>query len=155
MIRRLLPVLVLCSAALATRMWTADEFARFYAAYRPQTLPRPDSLIHGPRRFNYLERIHLTCEFVKLYQVTDSLSSDFGGIIEAEHQPGVIETDNTQEAIWVWSRWFELTGRDDYSTQIRRAWTYVRRHPAFREHGGNPNQVWYAVWNCGLGFMAE
>jgi hypothetical protein len=153
--RVLLAVLVLVSAALASRPWSDKEFEAFYRSYKPEWLPRPESLNYGPRRFNYLRQVKLTCDFVASYQVSDSLSADFGGIIEAEHMPTVIETDNTQEAIWIWSRWYELTGRDDYHENIRRAWTYVLNHPAFREHGGVPSQVWYAVWNCGLGFMAE
>jgi len=153
--RVLLAVLVLASAALATRPWSEQEFESFYRSYEPEWLPRPESIVYGPRRFNYLRQVKLTCDFVASYQVSDSLSSDFGGIIEAEHMPTVIETDNTQEAIWIWSRWYELTGRDDYRENIRRAWIYVKRYPAFREHEGNPNSIWYAVWNCGLGFMAE
>ena len=153
--RVLLAVLFLASAALATRMWTEDELESFSSSYQPEWLPRPESLQYGPRRFNYLRQIKLTCDFVADYQVSDSLSADFGGIIEAEHMPNVIETDNTQEAIWIWSRWYELTGRDDYQVNIQRAWTYVMNHPAYREHGGVPSQTWYAIWNCGLGFMAE
>ena len=153
--RILLAVLALASAALATRMWTREEFDRYYQSYRPEWLPRPESLIHGPRRYNYLRQIKLTCDFVRQYQVSDSLSPDFGGIIEAEHMPTTIETDNTQEAIWVWSRWHEVTGHDDFRENIRRAWIYVRSHAAYREHGGNPANIWYAIWNCGLGFMAE
>lgn len=153
--RILLVLLALASAALATRMWTEQEFESFYRSYQPEWLPRPESLIHGPRRYNYLRQVKLTCDFVASYQVSDSLSPDFGGIIEAEHMPGVIETDNTQEAIWIWSRWYELTGRDDFRENIRRAWVYVKSHAAYREHGGVPGNIWYAVWNCGLGFMAE
>ncbi|MBM3323108.1 hypothetical protein FJY69_06500, partial [candidate division WOR-3 bacterium] len=148
-------LLVLAGAAFATRPWTEEELRDYYRSYRPGWLARPESLIYGPRRFNYLERVKLACDFVARYQVADSMSPDFGGIIEAEHMPIVIETDNTQEAIWIWSRWYELTGRDDYRTQVRRAWTYVMRFPAYREHGGNPGSIWYSVWNCGLGFMAE
>ncbi len=153
--RILLVLLALASAALATRMWTEQEFESFYRSYQPRWLPRPESLIHGPRRYNYLRQVKLTCDFVASYQVSDSLSPDFGGIIEAENMPGVIETDNTQEAIWVWSRWYELTGRDDFRENVRRAWIYVINHPAYREHGGVPSQLYYAIWNCGLGFMAE
>jgi hypothetical protein len=153
--RILLTILVLASAALATRMWTEKEFESFYRSYQPEWLPRPESLTFGPRRFNYLRQVKLTCDFVARYQVSDSLSPDFGGIIEAENMPNIIETDNTQEAIWIWSRWYELTGYDDFRENIRRAWIYVKRFPAFREHGGVPSSIWYAVWNCGLGFMAE
>ncbi|MCX6841899.1 MAG: hypothetical protein NTX53_06440, partial [candidate division WOR-3 bacterium] len=156
MSRRILLVLfALASAALATRMWTEQEFESFYRSYQPRWLPRPESLIHGPRRYNYLRQVKLTCDFVAEYQVSDSTSPDFGGIIEAEHMPTTIETDNTQEAIWIWSRWYELTGRDDFRENVRRAWIYVMNHPAYREHGGVPGQLYYAIWNCGLGFMAE
>ena len=103
---------------------------------------------------NYLFEIKQTCDFIARYQYSDSSRADsFGGIIEAEHMPTTIETDNTQEAIWAWSRWYELTGRDDYRTNIRRAWFYVLRHPAYRE--GTGQYVWYSVWNCGLAFFAE
>uniref|UniRef100_A0A7C4CB67 T9SS type A sorting domain-containing protein n=1 Tax=candidate division WOR-3 bacterium TaxID=2052148 RepID=A0A7C4CB67_UNCW3 len=152
--RRLLAGLLFVSAAFASRPWTEEEFRRFELRPEPRWLPRPESLIPGPRRFNYLERVKLDCDFVARYQVADSNSPNFGGIIEAEHMPAVIETDNTQEAIWIWSRWFELTGRDDYRENIRRAWVYVLRHPAWREHSA-PEYIWYSVWNCGLGFMAE
>lgn len=153
-LRRLLPGLLLAGVALASRPWTAEEFRQFELRPEPRWLLRPESLVPGPRRFNYLERIRLDCDFVARYQVSDSASPDYGGIIEAEHMPTVIETDNTQEAIWIWSRWFELTGRDDYRENIRRAWIYVLRHPAWREHTA-PEYIWYSVWNCGLGFMAE
>jgi hypothetical protein len=153
--RILLALLALVTAALATRMWTDEESQSFFRAYRPQSLPRPESLLYGPRRFNYLRQVKLTCDFVARYQVSDSLSPDFGGIIEAEHMPTTVETDNTQEAIWIWSRWYELTGHDDFRENIRRAWVYVKGHAAYREHGGSPSNVWYAVWNTGLGFMAE
>ena len=154
-LRLFLAVAVLAGSALATRAWTEAEFDRFHESFRPAWNPRPESLVHGPRRYNYLERIRLMADFVASYQVSDSMSPEYGGIIESEHQPNIIETDNTQEAIWVWSRWFELTGRDDYRVNIDRAWVYVLNHPAYWEHGGQPTSVWYAVWNCGLAFMAE
>jgi hypothetical protein len=97
--RVLLAVLILASAALATRPWTEQEFKSFYRLYKPEWLPRPESLIYGPRRFNYLRQVKKTCDFVASYQVSDSLSANFGGVIEAEHMPTTIETDNTQEAI--------------------------------------------------------
>ncbi len=153
--RALLAVLLIASAALAARPWTEQEFESFHRLYKPEWLPRPESLIYGPRRFNYLRQIKLTCDFVADHQYADSTSPKYGGIIEAEHMPDTVETDNTQEAIWIWSRWYELTGRDDYRENIRLAWNYVKRFPAYREHNGDPQYIWYAIWNCGLGFMAE
>jgi hypothetical protein len=158
MSRRVLVAMVLCALtlpALGAREWSAEELDRFERNYVPSDIAIPESLIHGPRRYNYLRRIRMMCDFVASYQVSDSANPQFGGIIESEHQPGIIETDNTQEAIWVWSRWYELTGRDDYAVNIRRAWLYVANYPAYWEHNGNPSSIWYAVWNCGLAFMAE
>jgi len=150
-----LVLLLLARVAVASRIWTPAEFEAAACERRPALAARPDLLDPSPRRYNYLERIRLMADFVARFQVDDSTSPDFGGIREAKHQPHIIETDNTQEAIWVWSRWYELTGRDDYRENIRRAWHYVHNFPAWREHEGNPQNIWYAVWNCGLGFMAE
>ncbi|MEO0019560.1 MAG: hypothetical protein ABIK47_02830, partial [candidate division WOR-3 bacterium] len=137
MIRRLfLSILALVSIAIATRIWSEDEIQRYEKRYKGEYLPRPEITPFGPRRFNYLKRKKWVCEFVARYQVSDSLSPDFGGIIEAEHLPTIIETDNTQEAIWVWSRHHQITGSDYYQENIRRAWIYVLRNPAYREHGG-------------------
>lgn len=148
-------VLLLVAIASATRIWSQDELEKNFAKYQPTTTPPPALAPPGPRRFNYLKRIKWICDFVARYQVSDSSSSDFGGVIEAEHLPAIIETDNTQEAVWVWTRWYQLTGRDEYRENIRRAWIYIRRNPAYREHLNNPQNIWYAVWNCGLGMMME
>jgi len=134
----------------ATVPWTEPKIEDFARSFKPKFIPPPKILDKTLDRFNYLYEIKQTADFIARYQVSDSLSPDFGGIIEAEHLPNIIETDNTQEAIWVWSRWYELTGRNDYETNIRRAWLYVLRYPAYRE---GPD--YYCVWNCGLAFFAE
>lgn len=143
-------LLLLVSQVFAARPWTDQELKDFEKNFHPQFLSRPKVLGKPLDRFNYLYEIKQTADFIAQYQVSDSSSPDFGGLIEAEHLPNIIETDNTQEAIWVWSRWFELTGRDDYRINIRRAWIYVMHYPAYRE---GPD--YYCVWNCGLGFFAE
>lgn len=147
--------LLLFTGALGTRMWSPEELNNQIPSWFPPPQPAPRALTPRPRRFNYLKRVKWVCDFVARYQVSDSNSPDYGGVIEAEHLPDVIETDNTQEAIWVWTRWYQLTGSDDYRENIRRAWRYARRNPAYREHLGNPQNLWYAVWNCGLGMFAE
>ncbi|MEO0113999.1 MAG: T9SS type A sorting domain-containing protein [candidate division WOR-3 bacterium] len=139
----------ICSV-FATTPWSESEIELFEKNFEPRFSPPPKIFGKAIDRFNYLYEIKQTADFVARYQVSDSSSPDFGGIIEAEHLPNIIETDNTQEAIWVWSRWYELTGRDDYRTNIRRAWLYVLRYPAYRE---GPD--YYCVWNCGLAFFAE
>jgi len=149
--RSLLAVL-LPAIVLAAIPWNESELRANLRVAPPAALPllNPQLADH----INYLFEIRQTCDFVARYQFSDSAKPDsFGGIIEAEHLPTTIETDNTQEAIWVWTRWYELTGRDDYRTNIHRAWFYVLRHPAYRE--GTGQYVWYSVWNCGLGFFAE
>ncbi len=153
--RLFLSILAFASNLTATRIWSPEEIQRHERTYKGEYLPQPETVSLGPRRFNYLKRKRWVCAFVARYQVSDSLSPDFGGIIEAEHLPTIIETDNTQEAIWVWSRHHQITGSEYYQENIRRAWIYVLRNPAYREHGGNPAIIWYAVWNCGLGLMAE
>jgi hypothetical protein len=154
-IKLLAGALLIASMANAARIWSESEIRHFESYPRQVLYFQPETLRFGPRRFNYLQRIKLVCDFVAQYQVSDSSSPDYGGIIEAEHLPTIIETDNTQEAIWIWTRWFQLTGRDEYRENIRRAWTYLLNHPAYHEHGGNPSNVWYAVWNCGLGLWME
>lgn len=138
------------SQLFATRIWTEEEIKNFEMKFQPEFISPPRILGKPIDRFNYLYEIKQTADFIAQYQVSDSFSPDFGGLREAEHLPNIIETDNTQEAIWVWTRWYELTGRDDYRTNIRRAWIYVLRYPAYRE---GPD--YYCVWNCGLGFFAE
>jgi len=46
-----------------------------------------------------------------------------GGMMEAEDND-YDNTDNTLEAIWVWSRYYELTGDNQYFTNISKAWNY-------------------------------
>lgn len=146
---------LIISAVNATRLWSDREIKRFEHSLSQTRYPRPETLLSGPHRFNYLQRIKWVCDFIVRHQVTDSSSLDYGGIIEAEHLPTIIETDNTQEAIWVWTRWYQLTDRNDYHQNISRAWSYLLGHPAYHEHGGNPSHIWYAVWNCGLGLWME
>jgi hypothetical protein len=156
--KRWLFVLLMPALALAAVPWSREEVIRNSRTFAPG-VPIPCTgkmpVLHRfPTRHDYLSEIKQTCDFVARYQFSDSSKPDsFGGIIEAEHLPTIIETDNTQEAIWIWTRWYELTGYDDYRTNIRRAWYYVLRHPAYREGVGQ--YVWYSVWNCGLGFFAE
>lgn len=149
--RRFLFIFIIPSLLIGSVPWSLEEIVNNLQTLPYHPLPLFDSSYQS--RHNYLYEIRQTCDFVARYQVADSLSQNFGGIIEAEHLPNIIETDNTQEAIWIWTRWYELTGRDDYRLNIRRAWQYVMRYPAYRE--GTGQYVWYSVWNCGLAFFTE
>jgi len=108
------------------------------------------------RRFNYLYQFSKIASFISNWQVVDTADTNYGGVIEAEGGKfrDVIQTDNTQEAIWVWSRYGELTmdtGR--FKSNIKRAWEYCRRYPAWEEEG-LPHQ-YYRVHNCAWGLAAE
>lgn len=111
----------------------------------------PDYL--GP--FNYLREFVQMTDFLAEWQVLDPTDDDFGGMIEAESGflGGVIQTDNTLEAIWCWSRYRELTGLDTYDANIAAAWVYCQRYPAWEEEGGaDPN--YYRAHNCAWGLTA-
>jgi hypothetical protein len=105
-------------------------------------------------RVNYLFELHQIAEFLALWQ-EQTPGPDFGGEIEAESGPlgGVIQTDNTLEAIDVWSTYTELTGRTDFLPYIANAWVYCLNYPAWLEEGGTLN--YYRVHNCAWGLAAE
>jgi len=103
--------------------------------------------------WSYPHEFFQTAEFIAGMQVSDSSSPDFGGIIEGEDMIDVIQTDNTQEAIWVWCWYTELSGDTSYVDNIRKAWIYVMNHPAYGEEGDESD--YYRDWNCGLALFAE
>ncbi len=107
-------------------------------------------------RFNYLFEFRQIADFIALWQLDDADSVDDGGMIEAETGPlrPVIQTDNTQEAIWVWSRYGELTGDTArYRKNIDKAWQYCNRFPAWKEE--SQTGQYYPSHNCAWGIAAE
>ncbi len=148
-------LLLVGSTLLGLPFWETDDFVRQDALRRYDPLWQRGIPDKGPewKRWSYICELFRTCEFIRGMQVSDSLSPDFGGMIEGENAMNVIETDNTQEAIWVWSRYRELTGDTTYDENVRRAWTYVMNFPAYNEEGGESD--YYRVWNCGLALFAE
>jgi hypothetical protein len=77
---------------------------------------------------------------------------NFGG--EREEESGyyynVIETDNTLEAIQVWSRYYQLTGDAQFNDEIQDAWIYAYQWPAWLEGAG-----YYSSHNCAWALAAE
>ncbi len=114
-----------------------------------RTMPAP----LGP--FNYLRELDQIAAFLAAWQVRDPASPSYGGMIEAESGDlgGVIQTDNTLEAIWVWSRYRELTGRTTFDNNVVAAWVYCLRYPAWLEEG-DPGDDYYRVHNCAWGLTA-
>jgi hypothetical protein len=112
----------------------------------------PPSL--GP--FCYLHEYAQTIAFLADWQLLQNGHPSYGGMIEAEAGPlgGVIQTDNTLEAIWVWSRWRTWTGDDGYDSHVAAAWTYCVNHPAWLEEGAS-NDNYYRAHNCAWGLAAS
>ncbi len=110
----------------------------------------PPSL--GP--FNYLREFDQIVGFLAVWQELES-GPDYGGMIEAESGDlaDVIQTDNTLEAIWCWSRYRELTGRDTYDERVAAAWIYCLNFPAWEEEGAAGDD-YYRVHNCAWGLTA-
>ncbi|KPJ53903.1 hypothetical protein AMJ39_02620 [candidate division TA06 bacterium DG_24] len=105
---------------------------------------------------DYLEHYTLLAGFLRGLQVWNPGGPDHGGMREGEHLPDIIETDNTAEAIWVWSHYYELTGDDSYYPNVEAAWEYCMAHPAYNEEGPPPGPLaYYKVYNCAWALAAE
>ncbi|MFH1313330.1 MAG: T9SS type A sorting domain-containing protein [Candidatus Eisenbacteria bacterium] len=116
--------------------------------------------VPGPRPFDYeydpLARLLLGADFIVTMQVSDTLLMTYGGIREGEHMLEVIQTDNTSESIWIWSRCYSRSGLDAYHDNIDAAWEYCMNNPAYGEEGGDDRVTgYYRVYNCGWALRAE
>jgi len=110
---------------------------------------------HIPGVTDFGEDYNRAALFLTTLQVTDP-GPDFGGMREAEHLPDIIQTDNTEEAVWIWSRYFELTGDESVIQNIEDAWTYIWNFPSWREEGGShPSYGYYRYYVGGWGLLAE
>jgi hypothetical protein len=101
--------------------------------------------------FNHMVEFVQIAAFEQPLQCEDP-GANFGG--EREEEMGglyyVIETDNTLEAIEVWSRYYQLTGNSQYLDEIRDAWVYAYTWPAWLEGAG-----YYSSHNCAWALAAE
>ncbi len=155
-------LLLAAVSASATPFWSDADVrdpARWETPAAPPTLLSEElvaRLSQEPRsEADYLEMYSLTAHFLSVWQVSTP-GADFGGIREGEHLPDIIQTDNTSEAIWVWSRYFELTGDNQYHQNILNAFTYSLTHPAYlEENGSTPLYGYYRMYNCGWAVTAE
>jgi hypothetical protein len=155
---------LVCLLALVTLVAALPAFA--------QTMPMPGeepipptwpptgpegtrSVIWPTGRVNWLLSLHRTVQFLETWQ-NRVPGVNFGGEIEAEGGAlaGVIQTDNTLEAIWVWSHWTRVTGDTQYLDEIANAWIYALQYPAWLEEGGTGDN-YYRVHNCAWGLTAE
>ncbi len=146
---------VVVSLVFATRFWTSEELELHSKEPKgPAVFQYEVDQFRGNwQSWSYIHEFFQTAAFIANMQVDDSLDPEYGGIIEGEDALNIVETDNTQEAIWVWSRYYQLTGDTTYFENLRRAWIYVMNHPAYLEEGGDSD--YYRVWNCGLALFCE
>jgi|GEM_PF-1145271 len=148
-------------AASATPYWGPQEIDAYMQRLQipagaeppdgPATLQLREQASPTP---TYLQELGLIAQFLKGMQVATGVDS--GGIREGEHMLNVIQTDNTSEAIWVWCRYYELTGDNQYFQNVIDAFEYSLRFPAYsEENGSTPQYGYYRMYNCGWATRAE
>jgi hypothetical protein len=145
------------SVALSTPFWTDEDFHRAEELRSGPKAELPPPIRSGfEPNYSYPHEFHQICEFLDVWQVHDTASIDYGGEIEAEAGglAGVIQTDNTQEALWVWSRFYDFTGDTSFLNNVEAAWEYIMNFPAYQEEI-SPQSYYYRVWNCALGLLCE
>ena len=156
-------LIFLFTSADSTPYITPEEWA---AKYSKTQLVLPLSQISGADRimpsemmlddgFSYLFEYIQIADFIASWQVSDPLSPDYGGMMEGEtpELAAIIQTDNTQEAIRVWSHYGAMTGDlERYRDNIDAAWTYTMNFPAYSEEGETD---YYRMHNCGWGLVAQ
>jgi hypothetical protein len=83
---------------------------------------------------------------------------EFGGEIEVQSGPGhaIIQSDNTQEAVWIWSWERQLNADPSYSPQIANAFTFLSVFPGWLkwEGTGDTGPDYYSIYNCAWGVRA-
>lgn len=150
-IRFVLPLLLILPSTVALAQTPYVEFEPGPPTTGPEI---GGGAVEWPEgRINYLFELDQIAAFLAVWQYLEP-GPNFGGMIEAEAGPlgNVIQTDNTLEAIWVWSRYTELTGSVDYLDNIADAWTYCLNFPPWLEEGGDG---YYRVHNAAWGLTAE
>jgi len=157
-LRSLLAILLVGSmvaSADATPYWTVED-----AEDARQSTTRPeDVVLPSPSetrdRLSYLDDFEAAVWFIASLQVMEPSDSSYGGIREAEHDLDVIQTDNTSESIWMFSRYYELTGDPAILPHLAASWVYVNTYPAYAEEGDSGLFTgYYRYYNCGWAVRA-
>lgn len=143
---------------LTPEQWEAIQSREIIIA--PPVLPDYDELLPRLKSLTdegqaYLFEYIQICDFLTRWQVSNPADPNYGGMIEGEtgELVTIIQTDNTQESIRVWSHYAALTGDlERYRSNIDAAWVYTMRFPAYSEEGETD---YYRVHNCGWGLAAQ
>ncbi|MBZ0267440.1 hypothetical protein K8I85_04745 [bacterium] len=145
---------LLATTANATPYWTVEdaEDARQSATGEHIVLPTPTET---RSRLSTLDDFEAAIWFIASLQVMEVADSSFGGIREAEHDLDTIQTDNTSESIWMYSRYYELTGDPAILPHLAASWDYVNTYPAYNEEGDSSIFAgYYRYYNCGWAVRA-
>ncbi|MCX7835046.1 MAG: T9SS type A sorting domain-containing protein [bacterium] len=139
-----------------TPYWTEEQILAQEAgnAFIDNIFPNRPYLPPEINPYQYYNQYLLTANWLRTLQVTTP-GPDFGGMREGETGSlyTIIQTDNTQEAIVVWSNAKRIAQNDTlFQTEIARAWIYNRNWPAWLEEGGNNG--YYRSHNAGWGLAA-
>ncbi|MFN3821409.1 MAG: hypothetical protein ACK4OO_03670, partial [bacterium] len=126
-------------------------------AYSQSRFIRKIPMMEHPSRDlgNYIGQFIRACQFLTEMQELNPDDVNYGGIHEGEGDQlwAIVETDNTQESIVVWSLYATyLNDSDRYRENIDAAWEYCDRFPAWEEAAEGH---YYALHNAGWGLMAE
>jgi hypothetical protein len=147
----------------ATPYWTPEDYEKYQnsipaapgSAHEPALIPRSEI----PRTADVYALLYeyvQICDFLTSMQELDPLNPAYGGMHEGESADlwAIVQTDNTQEAIRVWSLYAGWSGDlDTYRDPILAAWIYTMNFPAYDEEGTDSD--YYRVHNCGWGIVAE
>jgi len=156
--------LILCaSLSIATPYWTAQDYQKLQGAIiKAPGAPTISGMASGRPGIAELDEYALLfeyvqiCDFLTVMQESNPISPDYGGMHEGETPDlwAIVETDNTQEAIRVWSEYADLSGDlETYRGNIEAAWIYTMNYPAYNEEGTESD--YYRVHNCGWALVAE
>lgn len=107
-------------------------------------------------------RLAQVATFEQSMQVTtpcgDSGPCEMGGIREVESGPAftIVQSDNTHQAIFIWSYQHSMDMTQSHPQQIANAFDYLSLNPAWLEwmDGGGTGPDYYSLYNCGWAFRA-
>ncbi len=147
-------LIIFFAAAFAEPHWDISDIRNFDASYRHYREKRFSRIVVPSARSSYPAGMSDGCDFVQRWQLDDSDSSEYGGIIEAEtgELRDVIQTDNTQESVIIWSLYKNLFASDRFDSSLALSLDYVARFPAYDEEISEYS-FYYPVWNSGLAML--
>ncbi|MBU0520230.1 T9SS type A sorting domain-containing protein [bacterium] len=148
---------ILHLSATATPYWTEKDFQaqqadRAISRSIERFTLQPATDDSYALLFEYVQ----ICDFLASMQELNPSNPEYGGMHEGETPElwAIVQTDNTQEAIRVWSTFGQISGDlETYRLNIEAAWEYTMNFPAYDEEGDVSD--YYRVHNCGWGLVAE